>query len=107
MTFKDIIKKDVADIFLNFDEFGEKHTIDGRMLTVIVDSYEQIQREKRYKALEDGIHTKQVLFYVSAADFGKLPMQGRIMRYDNADYRVTDAVREGGVYSISLEAARS
>lgn len=107
ITFKDIIRKDVGDIFLNIKEFGEKHTVDGKVMTVIVDSYEQVNREKRYKTLEDGVHTKQLLFYVAAAEFGRLPMVGRIIRFDSADYRITDAVREGGVYSISLEAVRS
>ena len=36
-TFKDIIKKDVTNIFFNFDEFGEKHTVDGNTRTVIVE----------------------------------------------------------------------
>lgn len=106
-TFKDIIKKDVTNIFFDFHEFGEKHTVDGKTMTVIVDGYEQITRDKRYKTLEDGVHTKQILFYVAAVEFGRLPMVGRIIRFDNADYRITDAVREGGVYSISLEAVRS
>lgn len=107
LTFKDIMKRDIETTFFNAEEFAEKHTVDGKELNIIVDGYEQLEREKRYQALEDGIHAKQVLFYVAAADFGRLPKVGRLMTFDNANYRVTDAIREGGVYSISLEAAKS
>lgn len=106
-TFKSIIKRDIEAVFLNNQEFAEKHTIDGRELSIIVDGYEQLERDKRYKTLEDGLHAKQLLIYVRASEFGRLPSIGRIMTLDNVSYRVTDAIREGGMYSISMEAAKS
>lgn len=106
MNFKDLVRNDIENIFMNADEFAETHNIDGKDMVVMVDNNEMLEREKRYKALEDGIFRKQVLFYVSAVKFGRLPAIGKIMVFDKKQYKVTDAIREGGVYSISLEAAK-
>ena len=48
MTFKDIIKRDVQQTFLNVDEFSEIHTVNGKPMAVQIDNNEQIEREKRY-----------------------------------------------------------
>lgn len=106
-TFKDIVRNDVTNVFLNDTEFAEEHMVDGVPMTIIIDNNEMLEREKRYKALEDGISQKQVLFYVSAAQFGRLPKIGRILILDKQSYKVTDAIREGAMYSISLEANKS
>nr|DAF27442.1 MAG TPA: Gifsy-2 prophage ATP-binding sugar transporter-like barrel, 4 helix bundle.7A [Caudoviricetes sp.] len=107
-AFKDIVKKDIDDIFLDFDIFGEIHTIDEKEIVVIVDNNELLKREVgRDKAnYIDGIYHKQILFYVKSDDLGALPRIGRIMSFDNEDMRVVDAVNETGVYSITLEANR-
>lgn len=106
-TFKDIVRRDAENVFMNKDEFAEEHTVDGAKMTIIIDNNEQLEREKRYKALEEGVSQKQVLFYVSAARFGRLPKIGRLLELDGKKYKVTDAIREGAIYSISLEANKS
>lgn len=107
ISFKDLIKQDNKNVFLNQEEFGETHNVDGKKMLVIIDNNEMLEREKRYKNLEEGLHVKQILFYVSAADFGPLPQVNRIMKFDGGTYRVSDAIREDGIYSISLEANRA
>lgn len=106
MTFKDIIKRDVQQTFLNVDEFSEIHTVNGKPMAVQIDNNEQIEREKRYSQHMDGIYVKQVLMYVSAEDYGPLPKQGTAVSLDKRSYRVADAIAEDGTYSITLEANR-
>lgn len=106
-TFKDIVRNDAENVFLNKDEFAEEHMVDGKSMTIIIDNNEHLEREKRYKALEEGISQKQVLFYVSAAEFGRLPKLGRLLELDGKKYKVADAIREGAIYSITLEANKS
>jgi hypothetical protein len=55
----------------------------------------------------DGIYLNQKLIYVAASDYGPLPKQGTIIRLDKRSYTVADAIEEGGVYSITLEATRA
>lgn len=45
--FKDMVQADIKEIFLNFDEFGEIHTINGEEVLIIVDENELTEREKR------------------------------------------------------------
>lgn len=105
--FKDVLQDDIKTAFIDEDEFSDAHKVNGTEMPIQIDNNEQIEREKRLNQHMDGIYTKQMLVYVAASDFGKLPKQGTIFNLDGRIYTVTDAIDEGGVYSITLEANRS
>lgn len=107
-TFKDFVKKDTRTVFLNPEEFGEPHILNGSRVNVIIDNNEMVEREKRYAAgaYKNGVTSKQILFYVAAEVFGPLPQVGRTLTLDRQTYVVTDAINEDGIYSISMEAAK-
>lgn len=106
-SFKDILQRDIDEVFFNLEEFSETHTVDGVAMPAMIDDMEHIEREKKMKSNMDGIHARQILLYVKASEFGALPAQSRILNLDNRKYIVLDAVDEGGVYTITLEANRS
>lgn len=103
--FKDLVKQDVKNVFINFEEFGERHNVDGSDVIVVVDDNELIEREKGRagNSYIDGIYKKRLMFYIAAEDIDALPQVGRVMTFDREDYIVTDAVSECGIFSISLE----
>lgn len=101
-SFKDLIADDILNAFMNPDEFGEKHAIDGRDMTITVDNSEIIERSKKQIERTDGTYKKQILFYVARAEFGRLPAIGSVLQFDGGQYTVTDAVSEGGIYSITI-----
>ncbi len=107
MDFKEMVGNDIADVFLVLEEFGEIHKVNGLEMTILMDGNEMIEREKRMKNHYEGTYRKQILFYVSAKEFGALPAAGREISLDGKKYRVTDAVSEDGIYSISAEVLRS
>ena len=107
MGFKDIIKADVHNVFLNLEEFADTHTVNGTDMAVLIDNNEQIEREKRNNQNMDGIFTNQRLIYVAASDFGPLPKQGSLLTLDKRTFRVADAIDEDGIYSITLEANKA
>lgn len=107
MSFKEIIADDVHETFLNTAEFSDTHTINGVDMPAQIDVNEQIEREKRMAQNVDGVYMNQKLLYVAASDFGAMPAQGSIIKIDGKIYRVADAVDEGGVYSITIEANRA
>lgn len=110
MGFKELLQQDNKSVFLNPEEFGETHLISGRRINIVIDDIEMLEREKRQTGLElyrNGVFKKNVLFYVLASDFGQLPAVGRSLELDQRMYLVTDAIDEDGIYSISLEAART
>ena len=113
MSFKSIIAEDVQKTFMNPEEFSDIHNLNGVNVPVQVDSNEQIEREKRFNQHMDGIYLNQKLIYVSAEDYKKapgrsgMPKQGTALSLDGKIYRVADAIDEGGVYSITLEANKA
>lgn len=106
MTFKEQLAKDVGAVFLNPEEFGETHVVNGQEMVIIIDNNEQIEREKRVGQSAGGIYANQKLIYVAAADFGALPRQGSKMTLDGERYLVDDAVDEGDVYSLTVSASK-
>ena len=113
MSFKDLIREDVKNVFMNPVVFSELHTLFGVEVPVQIDNNEQIEREKRFNQNMDGIYVNQKLIYVSAEDYKKapgragLPKQGTTISLDGRVYRVADAIDESGIYSITLEANRA
>lgn len=111
MTFKEQIAQDNRSIFVNLDEFADIHMVNGNEMAVQVDSNEMIDREKRYQykrsLYADGVYMKELLIYVKAEDFGKLPAVGRILNFDGKNYTISDAIDEDGIYSLCLEANKT
>lgn len=111
MTFKEQIAKDNVQVFMNVDEFGEIHNLNGKDMPVIIDNNELVDREKRYRyrnsLYADGVYLKELLIYVKASDFGKLPAISRTITFDGKIYTVADAINEDGIYSLTLEANKT
>ena len=111
MSFKELVEQDNRTVFMNLDEFADIHVINGKEMPCIIDNNEMIDREKRYqykrRLYADGVDLKEVLLYVKAEDFGSLPAVGRSLTLDKKSYIISDAIDEGGIYSISLEANKT
>lgn len=111
MTVKEHWLDDIENVFFDVDEFAEVHTINGVEMPCVIDNYEMLDRERKFAPYKgeyfDGLSTKQVLFFVRASDFGALPSIGRRITVDKKNYIVTDAVDEGGAYSLTLELNKS
>ena len=103
-SFRQIVEEDISDSFMDIDEFAEIHNVNGKEIPVIVDSNEQIEREKRMSENPQklGIHMKQLLIYVKRSDYGPLPSPGNYLMFDGQNYQVTDAIDEYGIYSVSM-----
>lgn len=108
-TFKELLMSDVSTVFLNPLEFGESHLIDGEKMTVAIDGMEVVERSKKQSehGRIAGVYQQQIVLYVAKNEFGKLPAIGRAIMLDKGRYRVTDAIDEGGIYSITLGAVKS
>lgn len=107
LSFKDIIHNDIKQTFLNLEEFGETHKVNGTPMTIIFDDIEHVEREKQMKSTMDGLFVRQYFMYVAADAFGPLPAQGKLVTVDGKRYAIVDATDESGVYGITLEANRS
>lgn len=107
-AFKDQITADIGSVFLNGDEFGEKHTINGTEMVCTIDS-DDLQRRgpvKIYNGSADNLAKGDVRIFVAADVFGPKPKPGSIITLDTAKRRVVECRAEGGVYAILVEAMR-
>lgn len=107
-SFKDTIKNDIKEVFLNSEEFSDVHTfvIDGDLIQISaqVDANELIKRENgKYS---DGFYKQQFIVYVSSNEFGAKPKQGAEIKMDGKKYIVIEVADEYGVYSMTLEAKK-
>lgn len=107
-SFKDCIADDLST-FLSKLEFADRHTIDGKEMTVLVDENELLERgkSKLMVAPMDGLYTSKRLIYVSKLELGTRPVQGRILKLDGKPFRVKDCTEEAGVLAIEIEAVKS
>lgn len=103
MGFKEIIKADINNVFLNNDEFSDMHMINGNEMPAIIDEMELNEREKKLM-VRDGTYKKQKLIYVSAENYGNPPKINRPFDLDGRGYLVKEVTEEDGMYSITLEA---
>lgn len=101
-TFKDILDQD-ASVFLNINEFGSNHKINSNDITIIIDNDRLMERTKKEY---DGISVGEVLYFVSASDFGDLPEENTPQTFDGRMMYVFDAREDMGMYEIILRQNR-
>lgn len=105
MSFRDQVGMDLNRTFLNDMEFAEVREIDGKQLHVIMDDYSLVERGNAEHT--DGLYSAQLLLYVSAAEYGARPKQGKLITMNGRDYRVTKVEEDMGLYTFTLEANRA
>lgn len=101
-AFKDMVREDIKNVFLDLDMFGETHVVAGKEMTIILDDAEKMRRNGFYQDSK-AIYSKRILFYAAAEDFGKLPPLGRTIEVDGINYKVLQAEQEDGIYAITAE----
>lgn len=106
MGFKELLQQDVKNVFLDPAEFGETHMVNGREMPIVIDNYGLRERQAQAGYPKDGSHVKQELIYVAEGDYGPLPKQGTSLTIDRGSYRVVDALKEGGIYQLLIEAGK-
>lgn len=99
-AFKDAIAKDVKAVFINLDEFADKHILNGETIACIVDK--DIISEVTSEKLE-GVFLNTVTIYVDVKDIKNKPVEGEILRLDKVRYIVRSVSVEEGILVIVAE----
>ncbi|WP_160688329.1 hypothetical protein [Clostridium sp. C2-6-12] len=100
MDFKELLKDDL-NVFINPDEFGEPHVIDGKVVNIIVD--EETLKDRNKKEY-DGIVQADVLYFAKEEELMKAPRPKSIQLFDGVLYEIFDAKLDDGVYEVILQA---
>ncbi|WP_326514789.1 hypothetical protein [Clostridium intestinale] len=98
-SFKECLVED-SKVFFNNNEFSEKHNINGRLLNIVVDNNQLMNRSKiEY----EGVMVGDILYYVTSEDYGKAPKVDEVQMYDNIPCKVFDVRIDSGMYEIILK----
>lgn len=98
-NFKDMIAKDLRTTFLNLEEYGELHRVEGKEVTIVVD-------EDALKELAGGqklgIAESSLLFCAAAEDLPDRRPAGEGLNVDGREYIILDWSEDMGLATVAL-----
>lgn len=98
-SFKDVIAKDLRSTFLNLEEYGEPHRVEGKEITIVVD-------ESAIKELTGGqklgIAESSLLFCAAVEDLPPRRPAGEGLNVDGREYMILDWSEDIGLATVAL-----
>lgn len=119
MSFKDMIGEDIANVFLNTDEFAEIRTVkyNGKVyedIPIVLTKAKEMKRPVTVNDHAEGIHRVAATANIAISDLnGVIPEQKQIISIDDGEalgepffcrYRVLTSECEAGMLVLELEA---
>lgn len=106
MSFKDQIKKDLSDIFLNLDEFADLHRIEGKEVPVVIDSDIMAKLSKIGDNRIHGMDEADMVIMGKASDLPENLDPGRLLNLDGREVIVVTTTSEMGLVQIAVRQNR-
>ena len=106
MSFKDQIKQDLSDIFLNLDEFADLHRIEGKEVPVVIDSDIMAKLSKiGYKRIH-GMDEADMVIMGKASDLPENLDPGRLLNLEGSEVIFVTTTSEMGLVQIAVRQNR-
>ena len=105
MMFKEYIQQDIGKTFVDCTEFASTVLINGTPVSVVEDRDQLLFRIKKNY---DGLVVGDILFYISAEEYAKIPRVSEIpsvneaVVYNGRPCTITDVTVQDGMYEIIL-----
>ena len=106
MSFKDQIKQDLSDIFLNLDEFADLHRIEGKEVPVGIDSDIMAKLSKIGDNRIHGMDEADMVIMGKASDLPENLDPGRLLNLDGREVIVVTTTSEMGLVQIAVRQNR-
>lgn len=106
MSFKDQIKQDLSDIFLNLDEFADLHRIEGKEVPVVIDSDIMAKLSKIGDNCIHGMDEADMVIMGKASDLPENLDPGRLLNLDGREVIVVTTTSEMGLVQIAVRQNR-
>lgn len=106
MSFKDQIKQDLSDIFLNLDEFADLHRIEGKEVPVVIDSDIMAKLSKIGDNRIHGLDEADMVIMGKASDLPENLDPGRLLNLDGREVIVITTTSEMGLVQIAVRQNR-
>ena len=100
MSFAELVEADIASVFLNPDEYGEEHIIDGKKVICVIDRDSDAPTEMR------GVYSNTVRVFCKSSDIN-FPKTKRVVKIDGSEHLVVHVSNEFGMTVITAEENRS
>ena len=97
MSFKETISNDLFNVFMNVEEFGETHNIDGEDIACVVDD-----DKLKDNSIKSGTYKGEKLIYVPLTSLQGLYVQGAKISFDGEDFYVADVANDMGMITLTL-----
>lgn len=104
MTFKERIQQDLDTVFLNLDEFGETHRIEGKEISVVMNN-DEMNALKKGQIL--GLVEADVVIFTKVEDLPRDLDPGRLLNVDGRELIVVKAYRHMGLAEVALRQNRT
>lgn len=104
MSFKEQIERDLDAVFLNLDDFGERHRVEGKEITVVVDN-DQLNKLKKGQIL--GLVEADMLLMGKAADFPEDLEPGNLLNVDGRELLIELSGEDMGLVEVALKQNRT
>ena len=86
-SFRDLVENDIKNVFLNLDEHGTRHVVEGSEITCIFD--DEALRE-RQSGNELGVAESNLLLFAHVDDLPSAKDAGEHLEIDGKEYIVDD-----------------
>lgn len=106
MSFKDQIKQDLSDVFLNLDEFADLHRIEGEEVPVVIDSDIMAKLSKIGDNRIHGMDEADMVIMGKASDLPENLDPGRLLNLDGREVIVVTTTSEMGLVQIAVRQNR-
>lgn len=106
MSFKDQIKQDLSDVFLNLDEFADLHRIEGKEVPVVIDSDILAKLSKIGDNRIHGMDEADMVIMGKASDLPENLDPGRLLNLDGREVIVVTTTSEMGLVQIAVRQNR-
>lgn len=106
MSFKDQIKQDLSDVFLNLDEFADLHRIEGKEVPVVIDSDIMAKLSKIGDNRIHGMDEADMVIVGKASDLPENLDPGRLLNLDGREVIVVTTTSEMGLVQIAVRQNR-
>jgi hypothetical protein len=106
-AFKEQLKSDIQNVFLNTDEFADMHVINDKSMPVTIDEdeLEEFDNLKNYDF--DGLYKAKMVIYLDAEVLGYVPAIQSSMKVNGKKYFVMNVSNSGGMLKILLGVNRA
>lgn len=103
-AFKEQVEADIAEVFINTDEFADEHDINGTVVNAVfqgLDTEEYLSRA--YAQNLEGITGQTFVLHVKKSDLPDAIVAQNVIYVDGEPYRVNQTTDDMGLLTMVLE----